>query len=260
MPFPFVRPAVCSIVAAALAGAGPVAPPPERALPAESVAFRATQLREAGLRPIERLPAYLARNFGPLWTHTAPAAVFGFIGPHYQRLEVKVLTARRSATDPAVYQLTGKTRVSGTVRAFSGTVRLEHLRVAVPRPRLGGDDRLPAGTREGVVVGRYALAEPASQPRTGTFRGVVATRWYVDPRGRLRYNDADVSASDGFCNNQYVGTWTSHATGRAVRCNWGDYRAPNAGPLDIGAGEFSADAKYFAYGWQGPAAADTWWK
>jgi hypothetical protein len=32
-------------------------------------------------------------------------------------------------------------------------------------------------------------------------------------------------------------------------CNWGDYRIPNAGKLDIGVGEFNPDAKYNAHGW-----------
>ena len=257
----------------ALALAWPVSAPPTRGLPAESLAFQTAQLRSPGLRPAERLSEYLARDFGPLWTQTNAEAVVGFIGPRYQRLEVKVLTATRSPTDPAQYILTGKTRVAGTVSAFSGTLRLVHLRVAASRPRLdGGDGRLPAGAREGVVVGQYVFAEPTGQAKTGVFRGVVVTHWYVDGRGHLRYNDADLGASDGFANNQFVGTWTGYATSRAVRCNWGDYRVPNAGPLDIGAGEFSPDPKYYSAGWQEYAAAvpepksprptvtQVWWK
>jgi hypothetical protein len=132
-----------------------------------------------------------------------------------------------------------------------------HLRVAAPRPRLGGgDDCLPVGAQEG-VVGQYAFTEPTGLAKTGVLRGVVVTRWYVDGRGRLRYNHADLSASDGFANNQFVGTWTGYAMGRALRCNWGDYRVPNAGPLNIGAGEFSPDAKYALYGWQAYQTAGT---
>ena len=234
----------------ALALAWPVSAPPTPGLPAESRAFQTAQLRSPELRPAERLSDYVGRDFAPLWTQTDARAVVGFIGPHYQRLEVKVLTATRSPADPAQYVLTGKTRVAGTVRAFSGILRLVHLRVAAPRPHLGGgDDRLPAGAREGLVVGQYALAEPKGQAKAGVFRGVVVTHWYVNGRGRLRYNDADLGASDGFANNQFVGTWAGYATGRAVRCNWGDYRVPNAGPLDIGAGEFSPAATYAPHGW-----------
>ena len=34
------------------------------------------------------------------------------------------------------------------------------------------------------------------------------------------------------------------------RCNWGDYRIPNCGDLDIGAGGFSPADKYLTNGWQ----------
>ncbi|SFQ78874.1 hypothetical protein [Hymenobacter arizonensis] len=269
MLFSLARAAYFSCCSLVLAGS--VNAPPTRGLSAESTAFETAQLRHPELRPAERLPAYLRRDFGPLWTQTDEASVVGFIGPAYQRLEAKVLTATRSSTDPAQYVLTGKTRTAGTVRSFTGTVRLVRLREATPRPHIGGgDDRLPVGTQEGVVVGHYTFSEPTQQAKTGMFRGVVITRWYVDGRGRLRYNNADLS-SDDFSNNQFVGTWTSYATGRASRCNWGDYRVPNAGPLDIGAGEFSPDPKYYAAGWKTYAAAQPpkssrtaltkpWWK
>lgn len=47
-----------------------------------------------------------------------------------------------------------------------------------------------------------------------------------------------------------MGTWTSYATHQTLRCNWGDYRIPNADDFDIGAGEFSPADKYLPYGWQ----------
>jgi hypothetical protein len=274
MPFPFAHTASSYCFVVTLAGACSVADLAGQTLSAESTAFRTAQLGRSDLRPAERLPEYLTRDFGPLWTQPDAKAVVGFSGPHYQRLEVKVLTAKRSASDPARYLLTGKTRAAGVVHSFSGTVRLEHLRLAIPRPRLGGgDDHLPAGAREGMVVGQYTFTESRGQTKAGVFRGVVATRWYVDTRNRLRYNDADLTSSDGFCNNQFVGTWTSYATSQVLRCNWGDYRAPNAGPLDIGAGEFSPNPKSLPYGWYAyapatttesksaqPAQATAWWK
>jgi hypothetical protein len=32
-------------------------------------------------------------------------------------------------------------------------------------------------------------------------------------------------------------------------CNWGEFRIPFSGDLDIGAGEFSPNPKYFSKGW-----------
>jgi hypothetical protein len=163
MPFLFAHTASFYCFVVTLAGACSVADLAGQTLSAESAAFRTAQLGRSDLRPAERLPEYLARDFGPLWTQTDAKAVVGFSGPHYQRLEVKVLTVKRSASDPALYLLTGKTRAAGVVRSFSGTVRLERLRRAIPRQRLGGgDDPLPAGARE---WGSIRLRNQGSRPR-----------------------------------------------------------------------------------------------
>ncbi|GAB3740398.1 hypothetical protein GCM10027594_20360 [Hymenobacter agri] len=84
---------------------------------------------------------------------------------------------------------------------------------------------------------------------SGVFNGVLLSRWYIDKKGNLRYDDIE-SFGDGFSNNQFVGTWTNHKGDKTLRCNWGDYRIPNAGSFDIGAGEFSPDPKFITNGWQ----------
>ncbi|WP_260390444.1 hypothetical protein [Riemerella anatipestifer] len=65
----------------------------------------------------------------------------------------------------------------------------------------------------------------------------------IDNKGQFRY-DALNFFSDGFSNNQFVGSWTSYKTNITKRCNWGDYRIPESGDLDIGVGEFSVKDKY----------------
>jgi hypothetical protein len=35
-----------------------------------------------------------------------------------------------------------------------------------------------------------------------------------------------------------------------MKCNWGDYRIPDCGHFDVGAGEFYPDEKYQMNGWQ----------
>lgn len=104
-----------------------------------------------------------------------------------------------------------------------------------------------------MAVGSYELTEDPTLPKTGVFRGVLATYWYTDGKRRLHYDDIE-GYSDGFTNNQFVGTWTSYSTKKTLRCNWGDFRIPNAGNFDMGAGEFSPDPKYYANGWQYYAA------
>jgi hypothetical protein len=103
--------------------------------------------------------------------------------------------------------------------------------------------------REGFILADYELREKPGQPKAGIFQGVARTNWYVDKNDQLHYDEL-YGAGDGYCNNQFVGTWTSYATQKTLRCNWGDYRIPNSGDFDIGAGEFSPADKYLAFGWQ----------
>lgn len=44
--------------------------------------------------------------------------------------------------------------------------------------------------------------------------------------------------------------WTSYATQKSKKCNWGDWRIPQSGDLDGGAGEFGLNGKYDKFGWQ----------
>lgn len=188
---------------------------------------------------------------------------------------------RRDTIDSTCYYLAGKTRVLGHVNSFKGTLRLRHareLRKLAPNGEAASAQVMQAfksARREGFVLGDYELLESQDQPATGVFRGVVQINWYVDKQDRLHY-DYVYGEGDGFCNKQFVGTWTSYDTKKTLRCNWGDFRIPNSGDFDIGAGEFSPADKYLAYGWQdvrdatfGPEAkavparrreAQAWWR
>ncbi|RZK16072.1 MAG: hypothetical protein EOO56_21045 [Hymenobacter sp.] len=197
---------------------------------------------------------------------------------------MKILTVRRDTADFTRYYLTGKTQVAGHISAFSGTLilrQIRELRKLEPLTEAVSETAIKpfrSARQEGFVLADYELREQPAQPKSGVFRGVARTNWYVDRNGRLRYDEL-YSAGDGYCNNQFVGTWMSYTTRQPLRCNWGDYRIPNSGNFDIGAGEFSPADKYLAFGWQdlreatfgeggkGAAArkrevrrAQTWWK
>ncbi|MCC3159847.1 hypothetical protein LJ737_21575 [Hymenobacter sp. 15J16-1T3B] len=218
------------------------------ALPAESEAYRRHVLADAALLPAERLPQYAGRSFAPVWLHADDAGALGFIGPNYQRLDLKLLSVQPTAGQPGQYTVTGKSRVKTNVAAFQGTFRVLHVRVNRDRPRTV-DDEPTVAVKSGIVLAAYELREPAGQPGTGIFRGVLQAKWYEDARGRLYYDNL-LNVADSYANNQGVGTWTSYRSGQVKRCNWGDYRIPNSGDLDQGAAEFSPSAKYLAYGWQ----------
>lgn len=221
----------------------------------ESEQYRQSALRNPEFIPAERISLYRHYNFSPLLlltsqeaTRTGNDAVVGFIGPNCQRLRIKLLSVRKDTANPARYYLTGKAKVLGHLSDFSGTLVLRQVR-EVRQLATRVDETVSPAKKEGILLADYELRENSNQPKSGIFRGVAKTSWYVSKRGQLRYDDIR-EIGDGYRNNQFVGTWTSYTTHCTLRCNWGDYRIPNSGDFDIGAGDFSPADKYLAFGWQ----------
>lgn len=240
-------------------------------LPAESEQYRRRCLASPDLQPTEQMPKYASRSFANVWLHSEPETTLGFIGNDYQRLRVKLLTVRPDAQRPGRYLVTGKSKVRATIVPFQGSFTVVHVRENKRLPRTL-DDVPSDAAKAGIVLAEYELRESEGQPTNGVFRGVVYAQWYQDKAGKLQYNDLE-NFSDGYANNQFVGTWRSYKTGQAKRCNWGNNRIPNSGPFDQGTGEFSPADAYLHNGWQSHrkawdqnnAAAQqqeraTWWK
>jgi hypothetical protein len=101
---------------------------------------------------------------------------------------------------------------------------------------------------EYIILGHYQLFENKEQEHSGTFEGKFQSDYYLDRNGKVCYDD--INLGDSYTNNQFVGKWTDYKTQLSKTCNWGDYRMPNSGDFDIGAGEFSPADKYLKYGWQ----------
>ena len=102
--------------------------------------------------------------------------------------------------------------------------------------------------KQGFANCDVTLYEDKKQTSTGFFKGKLTSNFIIDNQGKFRY-DALMFSADDFSNNQFVGSWTSYKTNIAKKCNWGDYRIPVCGDLDIGAGEFSVESKYVKNGW-----------
>ncbi|GAA4355579.1 hypothetical protein GCM10023185_18530 [Hymenobacter saemangeumensis] len=216
-------------------------------LSVESRKFVAAQLASRELKPTEKKNQYLKYDYAPLWLHTPHEAVVGFIGADYQRLQMKFLTAVKDPAQPDTYRVSGKSKVANSICAFTGTIIVRHVRERRSLP-LPVDARVSPAREAGLLLAEYQLSEITTQPKTGVFSGILLTRWFLDKTGRLHYDDLEKYA-DGYSNNQFVGTWTPHIGTKVLRCNWGDYRIPNAGDFDMGAGEFSPNEKYRAKGW-----------
>ncbi|WP_153639525.1 hypothetical protein [Prolixibacter sp. NT017] len=222
----------------------------------ESDKFLQDALSQPNLSRDELLPKFTAFDFSDIWMKNN-SAVLGFIGDNYQRLNVKYLTIIKNSEKPAVYYVNGKSRVKNNVCQFMGKIEIIHIR-KIEDPdkeqyyeaaKKNNDEEAMArfSKREYVLLARYTFFEDPNQHGSGVFEGVLKSNFYMD-NGKIYYDDLN-RESDGFSNNQCVGSWTSYASNVVKKCNWGEYRIPDSGDLDVGAGEFSPNEKYLENGW-----------
>jgi hypothetical protein len=197
-------------------------------------------------------------DFGPLISKN-DTNILGFIGDDYLRIRIKYISIIKGPIDPTKYKVYGKSKVKSNMCNFWGDLEMIHIlhirnenKEEIVRNFLKYGDKEEAerySKDEYILLARYKYVEDANKPGTGIFEGILRLNFYLE-NGVVYYNDLDIQRSDRFSNNQCVGTWTSYKNGISKRCNWGEYRIPYSGDLDIGAGYFSPDEKYFKNGWQ----------
>lgn len=166
--------------------------------------------------------------------------ILGFIGDDFQRFNISFLSIIQNPNNPFEYLVFGKTKVNETIRTFQGTftVKLAEIEMINDSQDL----------KQGFAVFEVTLFEDAKLSSTGMIQGKLKSNFILDQKGGLRY-DAISFCSDSFTNNQFIGTWTSYKTKVSKRCNWGEFRIPECGDLDVGAAEFSVNEKYRKNGW-----------
>ncbi|HMO81494.1 MAG TPA: hypothetical protein PKD24_11960 [Pyrinomonadaceae bacterium] len=195
-----------------------------------------------------RVDHYVTHDFSTLFT---PRTQFlGFIGDDFQRLKIYYTSISRIPKDPRAYRVDGISIVKSNRITFSGEIRINRV-LEYKQHRLGLDDRMKdiGHKAQGVLFASYKFAEDRKQPNSGVFEGSMVFSWYLDIDGVMQYDDIEFH-SDSFRNNQYLGTWTQYGSSIRKVANWGEYRIPFSGDLDIGAGEFSPNPKYLEKGWR----------
>jgi hypothetical protein len=205
----------------------------------EAAKFKKDQLKDKDFLPKELSQQFLTAGFSALWTHTENESVFGFIGDDYQRIRIKILTVTKSRTSPVTYEVYGRSMVKNNVAVFRGTMKITNIR-KMGHISTGVDNEYKNKGIKGEyeLVGDYTFAESRAEKHSGIFKGTFRSDFYVDRHCKIRYDDIEM-VSDSYTNNRFVGSWTQYGSTVAKRCNWGDYRIPNSGDLDGGAGEFS---------------------
>jgi hypothetical protein len=173
----------------------------------------------------------------------------GFIGSDYRRIMIKFISVRRDV-NPEIYQINGSSLVNNNKCDFTGQITVRQIR-EFETLHFGVDEKYrDSGIKaQGVLIGDYSLKENKNQAHSGEFSGIMTLWWYIDKDGKLRYDDIN-SYSDSYRNNQYIGVWKNFTDNEEKTCNWGEYRIPFSGDLDIGAGEFSPNKKYYDKGWK----------
>jgi hypothetical protein len=169
------------------------------------------------------------------------AQPLGFIGSDYQRFFIHFISVIQNPKNPYEYFVYGKTKVKETIRPFQGTLTIKKALI--------GKSSKFTSYEQGFATCEINFNEDKKLSSTGFINGTMKIGYVLDPKKNLRY-DALSFYSDSFSNNTFKGIWTSYKTNISKKCNCGDYRIPESGDLDIGAGEFSPDSKYFDKGWK----------
>lgn len=192
----------------------------------------------------------LKYDLSQLWISDINTNVLGFIGDDYQRMRVKIISVVKDKNSPDTYFVTGKSMVKNNINRFSGTIKITKARILKEGTWGIQDDYQGQGVKNvGLLFANYNFAEDKLQPGSGVFQGILLTYWLIDKENKLKYDDVE-DLADAYFNNQFLGTWKSYKTGAVKTANWGDGRIPMSGDLDIGAGEFSPEKKYWKSGWQ----------
>ena len=188
--------------------------------------------------------------------HYRPEPI-GFIGNDYKRFQIHFNHVKKSESNPYEYAVNGKSKVKSNICNFNGLLKIMNV-------YLLKSTGLPYTM--GTIQGNYLFSEDPKTEGSGLFKGNFITYWYYNKKKEIMYNALE-SAADGYCNNQFEGNWQSYKSTVSKRCNWGDFRVPDCGDLDVGAGEFGINGKYKNNGWNDFQGSwnDTvkhveWWK
>jgi hypothetical protein len=204
--------------------------------------FKAEILRDDDVEKKDIKNEMITYDIAGLLTKTRHNAVLGFIGKEYERIRIKFISVIKNKDKPDQYFIYGKSMVKDNVCDFQGTLTITNA-YAVK----GSEFK---DTKQGILIGTYSFFENPLQEHVGQFKGVFKTSWYINEKGQIEYDDRMMMDADGYSNNEFVGTWTIYSGKITKPCNWGDFRIPDSGDLDVGAAEFAPSDIDINNGWQ----------
>jgi len=212
--------------------------------------FYAPLVHEKSLNRNNYLNKYAKQDFSVVWNYHKNDEYLGFIGDDYQRIRIKILSTAKDKKKLQTYLVKGKSAINNEIKPFQGTFTIKQIKLLTDM-RWGIDDEYKnKGIKaQGVLIGEYKLYQDRNLENSGHFEGLLSALWYMTDAGEIKFDNIEFE-SDPYRNNQFVGIWTSYDGTKKMKSNWGDYRIPDSGDLDIGAGEFSPNKKYLKNGWE----------
>jgi len=208
------------------------------------------------------LYTYNHYNFSELWQQAPNNKVVGVLGDEYQRIRIKFLLIDQDKNNFSRYHVKGKSMVKDVVCNFSGTIEINEIWEAKEiQTDLDPEYEKKGIKAQGILKASYVLKESGCGPMAGIFKGTLYTKWFLNGKDVMEYDDME-SIADGYMNNAFIGQWTDPKGKGAKLCQWGDYRVPMCKPdFDTGAAEFHPSIDYFESGWDDydPDDRDIWW-
>lgn len=206
------------------------------------------KLKQYELLPVNKKSDYLHFDFSKLLIPKHP--VLGFIGTDYRRVRINLTSVIKDKQKADNYNVVGFSLVDGNRCDFSGKIIIDQIR-EYKIMHFGVDNiyKSKGLKSQGVLIGSYTFKENPDQKGSGIFQGVLTLNWYIDKDGLLKYDDIELLSNDSYKNSQYVGRWTKYGLTSGKVCNWGEFRIPYSGKLDIGDGEFLPNPLYRKNGW-----------
>ena len=208
----------------------------------------------------EFLYKFSLADFSELWlSRKYEKFQIGFIGSKFQRVNVHFESIIKNPDKDHEYFVYGKSRVKDNITVFQGTLKPIHVK----KWKYSDVDTLTGY----MLLSEYTFYEDNAESHSGNFTGISNVGFVVDPRGNILANTGDLVA-DGANNNLFVGYWRGYGSKRKLMCNWGEFRVPFSGDLDIGTAEFYPNKqKYGSRGWDDYVSPwednrpiDKWWE
>lgn len=183
-----------------------------------------------------------------VWLHRPEP--LGFRGADFQRFYIHFDTVYKLS--PMVYRVEARSRCKDEIYNVTGRIVIDSV---VPwYDEWYTVDSFIQVTESGSIYAHYEMAASVDSKPVARLFG-CSRYWYLEHNDSVYYDAMEMSA-DGYENNQYTGKWVWLSTGDTLTCNWGDFRIPESGKLDMGCGLFIPDEKYYDFDWKPYLDAD----